>query len=307
MRTINEQTRVTRQALQALAHRRGSATLLTVTSTLRTGTRQVVTTGTRSIRTTRHTIASPTVVSQLALSRSQLQTVTTSIHTITILPSPVNSIIHNCALPGKLQIQRIQIPLKIITVVCRTHPGIAISTTILYLGDNGTTLLQNSTDTTRDGQILVSAVQRTLNSASIPISTVYTMPNLARSDIVRLAHTHNVISIIVPHKNTKLVHGIIRGDLIPIVRANINGYRICLRRSTSISHDITVIIGSGARHIDIYGATRTLLIRRTTTRQLLPRIFTTLGRHNIAVRNSRVDRGCTRSANVSFQQTASLS
>lgn len=154
-----------------------------------------------------------------------------------------------------------EIPLNIINVVCRTHPGIAISTSDLYLGAKGTIVLHKDSATVRSGGTVIGIVRRTLRGDSLPSSTIRLVRSADQRATSKVFGLGRCLSILVPQKKTGLVGAMIRGSAIPMLRANTNGYRICVSRDTSGRVTVGVTVGTGARHPSIYGTYRAVVIR----------------------------------------------
>lgn len=242
--------------------------------------------GSGSVGTTRRGKLPGILLSELLLSPSEVSNVTGNIVRITSLPSPINGALSSVAEPGNLQIGGISIPLKIVTIVFRTHPGIASSTTSLYLGSNGYSILHNNGRTVRSGATVFGMVHTTLGGSPLPRSYVRFVASVSRRDTGRLVAVGGCMSILVPHNDTELVNAIIGGSAIPIVRANINGYRVCISGSTSLSVTTSVVFGTGASHPSMYGTTRDLLVRGSITRGTLGLVGGQLSRGGIRLHNS---------------------
>lgn len=82
----------------------------------------------------------------------------------------------------------------------------------------------------------------------------------------------------------------ITGDAIPMVRAKAKGYRMCISRATSVGVTASVVRGTGARHLNIYGTYRSLIVRSGVTRMTLPGVMAGLGRRKMRVHKSRETR-----------------
>lgn len=284
---LNRGTLTTGSFLTAMAARRGGGTLLTVTTTLHTGDRAVVLRGGGSLRGNGTTNLGSNLLSELVLGRTEVGSVTLTTRGITSLPSPYNELLSRVGEPGNLSVGGVSIPVNIVNVVCRTHPGIAISTTKLYLGDSGTIVLHNNGRTVGSGVTLTSIVHATVRSYNFSGGYVRLMASVSHRSTGRVVAVGNCVSYLVPHNNGKLVEDIIHGSAIPIVRANSKGYRVCISRDTSVRVTTGVVFGTGARHVNIYGTYRDLIVRSNVVGGTLPTVGTELSAGGIRVHNSR--------------------
>lgn len=219
--------------------------------------------------------------SQLELARRQLQKVTSSVHGITALPSPLNEVLGRDVHPGNVELAGVDIPFKIVNVVCRTHPGIDFSIFSLYLGDNGTYVLGKKDSTSCSGHTVMRIVRRMLQRFGVSARVIRLLPTSHRT-AQRLLRTTKCMSLVVPHNDDTLVSFMQRGTAVPMVRANTNVYRACFSRCKSATGKTAVVRGTGAHHIDIYGTLSYIVIRRDELSSL-PLLYRGLGTSGIVV------------------------
>lgn len=286
LRRVNVTTGRTSCGLTRLSDHRGGHILRGVTSRLRTRDRVVLGTGTRSITSTHTGNLNRTVLSHLTLAPTQLGNVTSSIHRIYGLTSPIKRMVSNDMLSDNLHLRHHHMPLKIVNIVCRTHPGIAISITSLYLGANGTIVLHNNGRAYHAGTTAITIVRSTLGSYNLPTNTIRTVSGPSHTLIDRVLHVSGCVSVLVPHNNTNLRGLYHRRSAVPIVANNVNMYRVCISRDMRVTRTLGIVIGTGARHPDAYGAIRALLIGGGVTSDFLPTLDGRVTRDNIALRTS---------------------
>lgn len=256
--------------------------LLTITSTTVGGASFVLDRGRGSLR---HVPSASPGCSHLGLAGDHLRSVTTSVHGMTTLPSPLKGILGRGMLPGKLGVGEIDMPFNIVNVVCRTHPGIDFSMFSLYLGDNGTYVLGNKDSTSCSGHTVVDIVRRMLRRFGMSARVIRLLPTSERT-ATRLLRTGSCMSLVVPHNDDDLVGFMHRGTAMPIVRANTNMYRAFFSHCNSVDVNPSVVTGTGAHQIDMYG-TLSYLVVRTSDLTGLPSLYLPLRSDGMRVFTSR--------------------
>ncbi|MDC0139710.1 glutamate-5-semialdehyde dehydrogenase [Hyphomicrobiales bacterium] len=228
------------------------------------------------------------IIDRLTLNSKKIESIASSIDSISKLTNPVGKILSEWEQPNGLAIKRVTIPIGVIGIIYESRPNVTADAAALCLKSGNASILRGGSDSFYSCQAIYESIRKGLSQSSIPEDSVQFVPTTDRNAVgCMLSGLNEKIDVIVPRGGKSLVSRIKEEARIPIF-GHLEGIcHVYIHKSADLKKAISITLNSKMRRPSICGAAETLLIDKSIANKYLPEIIEILINNGCEIRGDQ--------------------
>ena len=228
------------------------------------------------------------IIDRLTLNSKKIESIASSIDSISKLTNPVGKILSEWVQPNGLAIKRVTIPIGVIGIIYESRPNVTADAAALCLKSGNASILRGGSDSFYSCQAIYESIKKGLSQSRIPEDSVQFVPTTDRNAVgCMLSGLNEKIDVIVPRGGKSLVSRIKEEARVPIF-GHLEGIcHVYIHKSADLKKAISITLNSKMRRPSICGAAETLLIDKSIANQYLPEIIEILINNGCEIRGDQ--------------------
>jgi glutamate-5-semialdehyde dehydrogenase len=216
------------------------------------------------IRQARDAGLRPALIDRLRLDGERIDAMAKNLEDIAGLSDPVGETIAEWRRPNGLSISRVRVPIGVIGVIFESRPNVAADVGGLAVKSGNAAILRGGSDSFNSTRAIVTAMQRGLREAGLPVEVVSSIPTADRDAVgMMLAGLGNAIDLIVPRGGKALTGRVQREARVPVL-SHLDGVcHVYVHAGADMSKAAAICLNSKMRRTSVCGAAETILIDRS--------------------------------------------
>ena len=222
------------------------------------------------------------LIDRLILDKKKIQQIRSSLKDIKKFKNPVGQVLSKWKRSNKLRIEKVSIPIGVISVIYESRPNVTADVAALCLKSGNCVILKGGSEAFHTNKILADLFRKALRKNKIDENCVQFIEKRDRSivDFI-LSKMKNYIDVVVPRGGKSLVKKVQKLSNVNVI-GHLEGLcHIYVDKAANFEMAKKVIINAKMRRTSICGALETLLINE--------KILSSFGKKII---NDLSDRGC---------------
>ncbi|MDP9423875.1 MAG: glutamate-5-semialdehyde dehydrogenase [Pseudomonadota bacterium] len=218
------------------------------------------------------------MIDRLLLNEERLEAIAAALEQVAALPDPVGQEIARWQRPNGLDISRVRTPIGVIGMIYESRPNVTADAAAICLRSGNAIILRSGSEALRSALAIHGALAEGLKEARLPEAAIQLVPTADRDAVgMMLEGLGGAIDLIIPRGGKALVERVSKEARVPVL-GHLEG--VChtyVHRSADAEMAAEVVRNAKLRRTSVCGSTETLLIDRSVSAALLPRIAETLG------------------------------
>lgn len=197
---------------------------------------------------------------RLELTAVRIQSMTSSLESIAMLPDPVGKILFEVKRPNGLDIKRVAVPIGVIGVIYESRPNVTADATGLCLKSGNAVILRGGSESFNTSIAIMDAIKTGLKETSLPETAVQMIPTTDREAVSAMLKLDKDIDVIIPRGGQALIERISSESRIPLFKHLAGLCHTYIHKAADIEMAKKIVLNAKMRRPGICGATETLLI-----------------------------------------------
>jgi len=201
------------------------------------------------------------LIDRLILNSAKINQIVSSIKTIEKFKNPVGQVLSKWKRSNKLKIEKVSIPIGVISVIYESRPNVTAAVASLCLKSGNSVILRGGSEAYYTNRFLANLFRRALKRNKIDKNCVQFIEKKDRKivDFI-LSKMSNYIDLVVPRGGKNLVKKVQKLSKINVI-GHLEGLcHIYLDKNSNLEMAKKIIINAKMRRTSICGALETLLI-----------------------------------------------
>ena len=215
-------------------------------------------------------------IDRLFLNSSRIEAMANAVETIASLPDPVGHVLAEWDRPNGLKIQRVSVPLGVIGIIYESRPNVTADAAALCLKSGNAAILRPGSDSFETSQAILKCMQAGLVSAQLAEYAIQMVPINDRAVVGEMLTMTNYIDVIVPRGGKSLTKRVIDESKIPTIQHLDGNCHTYIHESADPEIAKKVLVNAKMRRTGICGATESVLVDDSISKDVLPRLVEAL-------------------------------
>ena len=228
---------------------------------------------------------------RLTLDHDRVKAVARSLEDIAELPCPVGRVLARFDRPNGLVIERVSTPLGVVGVIYESRPNVTADAGALCLKSGNASVLRGGSESSHSNRALHACLVEGLAAVGLPTAAISLVPTRHRDAVGEmLAGLDGHLDVLVPRGGRALVARVQAEARVPVF-AHLEGLvHLYVDAAADPDKAEAILVNSKLRRTGVCGAVETLLVHRSFTDTLLPRLVGALLDRGCAVRGDEATR-----------------
>lgn len=211
---------------------------------------------------------------RLLLNEERLQGIAGDLRKVASLPSPLNQVLEERALPNGLQLSRLAVPLGVIGIIFESRPNVAFDVFALCLKSGNASVLKGSRDAHYSNLAILSLIRRVLETYGLQ-DACYLAPS-EREALPHILEAVGYIDLAIPRGSQGLIDFVRQHARIPVIETGAGIVHTYFDESGDLNKGTAIVTNAKSRRVSVCNALDCLLIHRSRLPDLF-RIMQQLG------------------------------
>jgi glutamate-5-semialdehyde dehydrogenase len=227
---------------------------------------------------------SPAVIDRLTLTPRRIQDMAQGLRDMASLPDPVGEIVEETRRPNGMVLQKMRVPLGLITMVYEARPNVTVDSAGLCLKSGNAVVLRGGKEAMDSNTALASIIHEALEAAGLPRSCVQLVPFSDRALIRDLVTMDQVVDLIIPRGSEEMVRAIREMATVPVLSHGRGLCAVYVDKAADLEMAENIAFNAKAQRPGVCNAMETLLVHKDVAEAFLPRIVRRYQGANVEVR-----------------------
>lgn len=200
------------------------------------------------------------LVDRLLLNDSRIDGMIASVLQISGMDDPVGDIISGRTLPNGLRLQKVRVPLGVLTVIYESRPNVTIDVGALGMKSSNAVILRGGKEAVRSNMILAEIFQKALNEVKLPAEAVQLLDKTDRHLVPYLLKQKQAIDLVVPRGGAGLISFVSENSLIPVVKHDKGTCHVYIHEKADYSKAEQILVNSKVQRPSVCNAAESVVI-----------------------------------------------
>jgi glutamate-5-semialdehyde dehydrogenase len=224
-------------------------------------------------------------LARLKLTDQKLREMSEQIRSVASLPDPLNRKLDEIELDQGLNLEKISVPLGVLTVIFEARPDAVTQIASLAIKSGNAVILKPGREVEHTAKAIVRVLRSALATEEIPENAISLV--LGRDEVNELLAMHDLVDMVIPRGSKVLVEYVQANTRIPVLGHSEGICHIYVDRAADQELALRVIDDAKLDYPAACNAVETVLVHRDIAPEFLPKLLRHLHANNIAVHGDR--------------------
>ncbi|WP_315742614.1 MULTISPECIES: glutamate-5-semialdehyde dehydrogenase [unclassified Bradyrhizobium] len=210
-------------------------------------------------------------IDRLTLTPARIAAMADGIAAVRAISDPVGVVTESWQRPNGMTIERVRVPLGVISVIFESRPNVAADAGALCLKSGNAVILRGGSDSFRSCRAIHDCLVQGLREAGLPEASITLVPTRDRAAVgLLLSGLNGGVDVIVPRGGKSLVARVEAEARVPVF-AHLEGVNhVYVDGAADLEMAKSIVLNAKMRRTGVCGAAETLLVDRTAGTMLKP-------------------------------------
>ncbi len=196
---------------------------------------------------------------RLALSESRILAIASDIANVVKLTNPVGNIIESRTLPNGLRLEKIRVPLGVVSIIYEARPNVTLDVFSLCFKTGNVTILKGGSDAIYSNRAILSIIHTVLEKHGISSKVVILLP-AEREATEALLQAVGYVDVLIPRGSQQLINYVRKASKIPVIETGAGIVHAYFDSSADLEKGKAIIHNAKTRRVSVCNALDCLLI-----------------------------------------------
>ena len=224
-----------------------------------------------------------TMLDRLLLSKERINQMAEGVRQVSLLPSPVGTVLENIDRPNGLHIEKRAVPFGVIGIIFEARPNVTVDAGALCFKTANATILRGGKEAFRTNRIIVSIMQDVLEAHDLPRAAIQLVEVLDREAVSVLLQQRRYIDVVIPRGGAGLIQRVVRDSMIPVIET---GNGIChtyVDAEANIDMAVDIAVNAKVQRPSVCNSMETLLVHSSIAKEFLLALETKLVHYHVTI------------------------
>jgi glutamate-5-semialdehyde dehydrogenase len=230
------------------------------------------------------------MLDRLRLDASRVAVIANAVREVADLPDPVGQVTRRDQLPNGLAIERVRIPLGVITMIYEARPNVTADAAALCLKAGNAVILRGGSEALHSNSAIAAALHAALEKHGIPAAAVTLVEDLRRETMVELLQLADIIDLAIPRGGEGLIRFVTEHARVPVIKHYKGVCHLYVDKAADLALALDLLIDGKTSRPGVCNALETLLVHRDVAASFLPMAAAALRQRGVELRGDERSR-----------------
>jgi glutamate-5-semialdehyde dehydrogenase len=220
---------------------------------------------------------------RLMLNAERIAALAASIREIIALPDPIGDVVRGMSLPNGLKLSEVRVPFGVVGAIYEARPNVTVDITALALKSGNAVVLRGGTAAENTNIALVKVLQQGLSDAGLNHDLVQTVDDFGREGANEMMAARGLIDVLIPRGSAGLIKAVVEGSKVPVIETGDGVTHLFIDESANPEWSVEIVHNSKVQRPSTCNALETLLVHRTVTNTILPKVLKRLSDSGVTI------------------------
>ncbi|NTU67429.1 MAG: glutamate-5-semialdehyde dehydrogenase [Chlorobiaceae bacterium] len=196
---------------------------------------------------------------RLLLNEARLESIASDIRNVAALPSPLDQVLEERALPNGLEVKKVTVPLGVVGIIYESRPNVTFDVFSLCLKSGNATVLKGGSDAACSNIAIVGLIQQVLADRGLDPDIIYLLPAEREAAHVML-NAVGFIDVIIPRGSQQLIDFARKHSTVPVIETGAGIVHTYFDRSGDLEKGKAIVFNAKTRRPSVCNALDTLIV-----------------------------------------------
>ncbi|RUQ99354.1 glutamate-5-semialdehyde dehydrogenase [Legionella septentrionalis] len=198
---------------------------------------------------------------RLLLSQERIDSIANDVESVASLPNPLGGILENKKLPNGLVLQKVPVPLGVVSVIYESRPNVTVDVFALCFKTGNACVLKGGKEAYHSNACLVSLIHNVLKKHSVSPLAIYLLPAEREALHVLLKAVH-LVDVCIPRGGQSLINFVREHARIPVIETGAGIVHTYFDASGDLEKGRLIVHNAKTRRVSVCNALDTLIIHQ---------------------------------------------
>ncbi|MFP4333221.1 MAG: glutamate-5-semialdehyde dehydrogenase [Campylobacterales bacterium] len=213
---------------------------------------------------------SSALMDRLLLDEGRVESMAEAIQEIAILKEPVGRVIEGWNTDNNLKIEKISVPIGVISIIYESRPNVTSDTAALCFKSGNVCVLKGGKEAINSNKAIAKVLQDALEKEGVPKEAISLIPDSSREGVASLIKMDKYVDLVIPRGGEKLIKFVNENATVPVVKHDKGLCHVYIHKDADAKKAVDIAINSKTHRTGVCNAAETLLIDEEIAPELLP-------------------------------------
>lgn len=224
------------------------------------------------------------LVDRLTLTAKTVDSMAEGLLQIASLADPIGQMNNFKYMPSGIQVGQMRVPLGVIGIIYEARPNVTADAAGLCIKSGNAAILRGGSEAIHCNQALAKLVHEGLEKAGLPKEVVQVVETTDRTAVGELITMKEYVDVIVPRGGKGLIERISNDARIPVIKHLDGNCHVYVDSEADFDKALRIVENSKTQRLGTCNTAESLLIARSVTKNMLPKIADMLISKGIEIR-----------------------
>ncbi|GAA0242469.1 glutamate-5-semialdehyde dehydrogenase [Rhodanobacter caeni] len=230
------------------------------------------------------------MLDRLRLDGARVAAIARAVREVADLPDPVGQVTRRDQLPNGLAIERVRIPLGVVTMIYEARPNVTADAAALCLKAGNAVILRGGSEALHSNTAIAAALHEALRKHGIPAAAVTLVEDLRRETMVELLQLADIIDLAIPRGGEGLIRFVTEHARVPVIKHYKGVCHLYVDKAADLALALDLLIDGKTSRPGVCNALETLLVHRDVAASFLPTAAAALRQRGVELRGDERSR-----------------
>ena len=279
---MGESARAASIVLQQLPEKRINEVLCDMADALVQHSEQILTANHMDMDSARGVVPD-TMLDRLLLSKERIHQMAEGVRQVSLLPSPVGTILETINRPNGLHIEKRAVPFGVIGIIFEARPNVTVDAGALCFKTANATILRGGKEAYRTNRIIISIMQDVLEANDLPRAAIQLVEVLDREAVSVLLQQRRYIDVVIPRGGAGLIQRVVRDSMIPVIETGSGVCHTYVDAEANIDMAVDISVNAKVQRPSVCNSMETLLVHSSIAKEFLLALEAKLVHHHVTI------------------------
>ena len=224
-----------------------------------------------------------TMLDRLLLSKDRIHQMAEGVRQVSLLPSPVGTILETINRPNGLHIEKRAVPFGVIGIIFEARPNVTVDAGALCFKTANATILRGGKEAYRTNRVIVSIMQDVLEANDLPRAAIQLVEVLDREAVSVLLQQRRYIDVVIPRGGAGLIQRVVRDSMIPVIETGSGVCHTYVDAEANIDMAVDIAVNAKVQRPSVCNSMETLLVHKSIAPKFLLALDHKLEPHHVTI------------------------
>jgi glutamate-5-semialdehyde dehydrogenase len=224
------------------------------------------------------------MIDRLKLTDARIEGMAVSIDQIAGQIDPVGQIIDGYVRPNGLFIEKMRVPIGVITIIFESRPNVTADAAALCLRSSNACILRGGKEAIHSNLAIVGAIREALGTAGLPIDAVQLVESTDRDLVPELLQLDELIDLVIPRGGESLIRAVVAASRVPVIKHYTGNCHVYVDKDCDLAMAKNIVVNAKCQRPGVCNAAETILFHKDIAAKFIPAICDKLAINGVEIR-----------------------